>query len=79
MMQPPTMGVVPGSMPVPVPGPGPAAGQVGPPGNGSAELFEWFLLDPLLPLALVWFLLSRHAAALVCHFLVQRSGEVKTI
>lgn len=31
MMQPPNMGVVPGSMPAPGPGPGPV--PVGPPGN----------------------------------------------
>ncbi|XP_029020570.1 cleavage stimulation factor subunit 2 isoform X2 [Betta splendens] len=33
MMQPPSMGVVPG--PMPVPGPGPGAGPVGPPGPGG--------------------------------------------
>lgn len=33
MMQPPNMGVVPGSMPVPGPGPGQGPVPVGPPGN----------------------------------------------
>lgn len=33
MMQPPNMGVVPGSMPAPGPGQGPGPVAVGPPGN----------------------------------------------